>query len=130
MKKILLLEDDLCLSEIVYEFLVEEGFDVSLTHNAKEAYELSTKSEYDLYILDVKIPIKDGFSLLKEIRERGDNTPALFLTSLNTNKDLKEGFKSGCDDYIVKPFQLNILKKHIVELLFYKKRKRYQLQDT
>lgn len=115
--KILLLEDDLSLSEIIEEFLKDEGYEVSLADNAEDALSLAYEKNFDLWILDVKIPLGDGFSLLKELRASGKQTPAIFMTSLNTSQDLKEGFDSGCDDYIRKPFELAELAVRVRALL-------------
>ncbi|EOI5010721.1 two-component system response regulator DccR, partial [Campylobacter jejuni] len=104
--KILLLEDDLSLSEIIEEFLNDEGYEVFLCDNAQEALDMAYERYFDLWILDVKVPLGDGFSLLKELRKSGKQTPAIFMTSLNTTNDLKQGFDAGCDDYIKKPFEL------------------------
>lgn len=115
--KILLLEDDLSLSEIIEEFLKDEGYEVSLADNAEDALSLAYEKNFDLWILDVKIPLGDGFSLLKELRASGKQTPAIFMTSFNTSQDLKEGFDSGCDDYIRKPFELAELAVRVRALL-------------
>lgn len=115
--KILLLEDDLSLSEIVEEYLSDEGYDVTLVSDAQEALNFAYEKHFDLWIFDVKVPLGDGFSLLKELREAGKDTPAIFLTSLNTSMDFKEGFDSGCDDYIKKPFELVELSIRIENLL-------------
>ena len=115
--KILLLEDDLNLSEIVEEYLADEGYEVELVSDAQEALNAAYEKHFDLWILDVKVPLGDGFSLLKELRKSGKSTPAIFLTSLNTADDLKEGFKSGCDDYIKKPFELAELSLRIESIL-------------
>ncbi|MBZ7938207.1 MULTISPECIES: two-component system response regulator DccR [Campylobacter] len=115
--KILLLEDDLSLSEIIEEFLSDEGYEVSVCTDAKEALNLAYEKYFDLWILDVKVPLGDGFSLLKDLRSYGKETPAIFMTSLNTVNDLKEGFSSGCDDYIKKPFELAELAIRIKALL-------------
>lgn len=115
--KILLLEDDINLSEIVEEYLVDEGYEVDLVGDAEEALNAGYEKNYDLWILDVKVPLGDGFSLLKELRKSGKSTPAIFLTSLNTADDLKEGFKAGCDDYIKKPFELAELSLRIESIL-------------
>lgn len=116
-KKILVLEDDMNLSEIVQEFLLDCGYDVDLVGDAEAALDLAYEKHYDLWILDVKVPLGDGFSLLKELREAGKATPAIFLTSLNTADDLKEGFEAGCDDYIKKPFELTELKLRVENIL-------------
>lgn len=115
--KILLLEDDLNLSEIVEEHLSDEGYEVNLVSDAEEALNLAYEKHFDLWILDVKVPLGDGFSILRELRKSGKSTPAIFLTSLNTADDLKEGFKAGCDDYIKKPFELSELSLRIESIL-------------
>lgn len=104
--KILLLEDDINLGEIVKEFLEDEKYEVDLVDNAKDALNLAYENKFDIWILDVKVPKGDGFTLLRELRNLEKNTPAIFMTSLNTVDDLKQGFDSGCDDYIKKPFEL------------------------
>ena len=115
--KILLLEDDINLSEIVEEHLTDEGYSVDLATDAQQGLDLAYEKNYDLWILDVKVPLGDGFSLLKELRKSGKMTPAIFLTSLNTADDLKEGFNSGCDDYIKKPFELSELSLRVENIL-------------
>ncbi|MCH5336894.1 MAG: response regulator transcription factor [Campylobacter sp.] len=115
--KILLLEDDLSLCEIIEEYLSDEGYEVSVCDNAKEALNLAYEKHFELWILDVKVPLGDGFSLLKELRTLGKNTPAIFITSLNTTDDLKQGFNAGCDDYIRKPFELAELGLRVKSLL-------------
>ena len=115
--KILLLEDDISLSEIVDEFLSEEGYEVVVCEDALNALNLAYEKSFDLWILDVKVPMGDGFSLLKELRQSGKQTPAIFMTSLNTTDDLKLGFTAGCDDYIRKPFELAELLLRVKSLL-------------
>lgn len=117
MMKILLLEDDLSLCEIIEEYLIDEGYEVSVCDNAKEALDLAYEKHFDLWILDVKVPMGDGFSLLKELRALGKTIPAIFITSLNTTENLQQGFSSGCDDYIRKPFELAELGIRVRSLL-------------
>ncbi|EAJ1254666.1 response regulator transcription factor [Campylobacter lari] len=107
--KILLLEDDLSLNEIINETLSDEGFKVSCVYDAQEALEKAYEENFDLWIFDVKVPKGNGFELLKELRESAKNTPAIFLTSLSMLDDVKQGFLSGCDDYIKKPFDIDEL---------------------
>jgi len=109
MKKILLLEDDVNLNETIQEFLSEEGFEVHCAYDGKSAEEVMYEKSFDLFVLDVNVPSPNGFELLKHSRERGDTTPAIYITSLNSTKDLSKGFESGCDDYIRKPFSLEEL---------------------
>ncbi len=107
--KILLVEDDPILVEMIEEFLSEEGFYVSVAHDAKTAMDLAYEQHFDLWILDVKIPHGDGFKLLSELRQQGKQTPAIYTTSLSSVQDLEKGFQSGCDDYLRKPFELKEL---------------------
>ncbi|EAJ6150928.1 MULTISPECIES: response regulator transcription factor [Campylobacter] len=107
--KILLLEDDLSLSEIICDALSDEGFKVSCVYDAQEALEKAYEENFDLWIFDVKVPKGNGFEVLKELRESAKNTPAIFLTSLSMLDDVKQGFLSGCDDYIKKPFDIDEL---------------------
>ncbi|HEC1756526.1 response regulator transcription factor [Campylobacter sp. RM5063] len=107
--KILLLEDDLSLNEIINEALSDEGFKVSCVYDAQEALEKAYEENFDLWIFDVKVPKGNGFKVLKELRESAKNTPAIFLTSLSMLDDVKQGFLSGCDDYIKKPFDVDEL---------------------
>jgi DNA-binding response OmpR family regulator len=107
--KLLLLEDDLTLSETIVDYFQEEGYDVCAVYDGDEAQEVIYESKFDLFLLDVNVPFQNGFELLKVVREEGNTTPAIFITSLNSMSSLEEGFKSGCDDYIRKPFELKEL---------------------
>lgn len=107
--KILLLEDDLILNEIIEEHLLSQNYEVSAVYTGLEAQDLLYSQKFDLLLLDVNVPILNGFELLKELRQKEIYTPAIFLTSLNQVSDIEEGFKSGCDDYIKKPFELKEL---------------------
>jgi len=119
MKKlhILLLEDDIILSEIVEEFLLSLGYKVSLAYNGKVAEELVYSQHFDILILDVNLPDNSGFELLKELREANISTPAIFTTSLNSIDDLEMGYNVGCDDYLKKPFELRELLYRIHALI-------------
>lgn len=118
---ILLLEDDALLSELLEEFLISRGFEVECVDNAEDALQKAITQSYDLFIFDVKVPLGDGFSLLKEIRDHKIQTPAIFTTSLNLLTDLQKGYESGCDDYLKKPFELGELYLRIQKLLKSKK---------
>ena len=117
MSKILLLEDDANLNETVSEFLEEQGYDVVSVYDGSEAQEKLYESRYDLLLLDINVPGINGLELLKESREGGIVSPAIFITSMDTVDDLERGFKSGCDDYIRKPFALKELQIRIDTLL-------------
>ncbi|WP_320034216.1 response regulator transcription factor [Halarcobacter sp.] len=107
--RLLLLEDDLTLSETVIDYFEEQGFEVKAVYDGEEAQEIIYEEKFDIFLLDVNVPLLNGFELLKKIREEGNTTPAIFITSLNSMNSLEEGFDSGCDDYIRKPFELKEL---------------------
>jgi len=117
MTQILLVEDDETLSELISEYLSEQGYDVTVRADAKAALDTAYERNFDILILDVKLPKGDGFSLLRELRRLGDDTPAIFTTSLNALQDLEIGYKSGCDDYLKKPYELKELLLRIQILL-------------
>ncbi|WP_368030141.1 response regulator transcription factor [Arcobacter sp. s6] len=107
--KILLLEDDLNLSETVAEYFDEQGFEVTCVYDGDDAIASIYENHFDLLLLDVNVPNKNGFDVLKEIRAQNNSVPAIFTTSLNSMDSLEEGYISGCDDYIRKPFELREL---------------------
>ena len=115
--KILLLEDDLTLSETVVEFLEEQGYEVIPAYDGEQASEIIYESVFDLFLLDVNVPLLNGFELLKQKREEGVKTPAIYITSLNSIDSLETGYNSGCDDYIRKPFVLKELLFRIETIL-------------
>jgi len=114
--KILLMEDDLVLHEILMEHLRDEGHDVTGCEDGQEAEDLIFKNTYDLLLLDVNVPLIDGFSLVESIRDNGITTPAVFVTSLNTTKDLKRGYTVGGDEYIKKPFDMEELDVRLMQM--------------
>ena len=115
--KILLLEDDFNLSDTVCDYLEEKGFEVICVYDGEEALSSIYENSFDLLLLDVNVPIKNGFQVLKEIRKDGNNTPAIYITSLNSVDSLEQGYSSGCDDYIRKPFELKELLIRIQTIL-------------
>ena len=115
--KILILEDDSVLSETLEEYLEDLNYEVDLVEDGQKAIEMIYENSYDVLLLDVNVPTIDGFDLLKELRKDGDQTPAIYMTSLNSIDDLAQGYESGCDDYIRKPFELKELEIRIQALL-------------
>lgn len=107
--KILLVEDDPNLGMLLKEYLMAKGYNTTLCTNGQEGYEAFTQSEYDFLILDVMMPIKDGFTLAKEIRGLDKKVPLLFLTAKGMKEDTLEGFSVGADDYMKKPFSMEEL---------------------
>jgi DNA-binding response OmpR family regulator len=111
--KILLLEDDLILSEVIVEHLEYYNYNVTPIYNGIEAENILFEERFDLLLLDVNVPLLNGFELLKGLRESGNETPVIFITSLNTSKDVLEGFELGANDYLKKPFEMVELKARI-----------------
>ena len=117
MNKILILEDDLVLLETLYDEFLAEDYVVDMAKNGQEVLELTYQNNYDLYIFDINVPYIKGTSLLKELRDAEDTTPAIFLTSMHEEENIIDGFNSGCDDYMVKPFSLQELKLRVKAIL-------------
>jgi DNA-binding response OmpR family regulator len=115
--KILLLEDDLLFAQSLEDFLDEEGYAVDIVHNPQHALELTFSKNFDLYLLDINLPIMSGIEFLDELRQSGDETPAILLTSYQDKEVMKEGFLKGCDDYLKKPVDLEELGLRIFSLM-------------
>lgn len=107
--KILLLEDDKLFNETLQDFLEEEGFVLDCVLDPYSALDLSYENNYNLYLFDVNLPYETGFELLEKLRQSGDETPCIFITSRDDKASLKEGFTQGGDDYITKPVDLEEL---------------------
>jgi two-component system, OmpR family, response regulator len=108
-KKILLVEDDQNFGSILKDYLILNDFEVVLAKNGMEGFEKFKKDTYDLCILDVMMPYKDGFTLAKEIREKNKEVPIIFLTAKSMKEDVLKGYKVGADDYLNKPFDSEVL---------------------
>lgn len=107
--KILLCEDDENLGMLLREFLQAKGFNADLCPDGEKGYKTFLKGKYDLCVLDVMMPKKDGFTLAQEIRNVNKDVPIIFLTAKALKEDVLEGFKIGADDYITKPFSMEEL---------------------
>lgn len=116
MIKILLVEDDLSLSNSVFDFL-DDFADVMQVFDGDEGLYEAESGVYDLILLDLMLPEKDGFTVLKELREKGVTTPVLIMTAKESLDDKGHGFELGADDYLTKPFYLEELKMRIQALL-------------
>ena len=108
-KKILLVEDDNNFGSILRDYLTLHSYETTLAKNGIEGLEKFRKHNYDLCILDVMMPFKDGFSLASDIRSINDEVPLIFLTAKSLKEDVIKGFKIGADDYLIKPFDSEIL---------------------
>ncbi|MDD2384190.1 MAG: response regulator transcription factor [Sulfurospirillaceae bacterium] len=117
--KLLLLEDDYLLSTALITLLNDEGFEVEHANDGEEALEMSYAQKFDLYLLDINVPLLNGIDFLKLLRDNGDNTPAFFISALKDISTISKAFDSQCDDYIKKPFDFDELliriKAHLVK---------------
>jgi DNA-binding response OmpR family regulator len=108
-KKILIVEDDKVMAFLLEQNLKSEGYEIKVCHDGETGLMLFRQKSYDLCLLDVMLPKMDGFNLGKIIRKENDNIPIVFLTARNMTHDKLTGFKTGADDYIVKPFDIHEL---------------------
>jgi DNA-binding response OmpR family regulator len=115
--KILLVEDDANLGSITSQYLMAQGFKCHWEENGELGYQSFVKNEYDLVILDVMMPVKDGFSTAKDIRGIDKNIPIIFLTAKSMKEDTLKGFEIGADDYLTKPFNMDELVARINAIL-------------
>ena len=115
--KVLLVEDDSNLGSITSEYLKAKGFNCKWEINGELGYREFVKSGYDIVILDVMMPVKDGFSTAKDIRGIDKKVPIIFLTAKSMKEDTLKGFEIGADDYITKPFNMEELTARINAIL-------------
>lgn len=115
--KILLTEDDENLGMLLREYLIAKGFDTDLLPDGEAGYNAFVDKKYDICILDVMMPKKDGYTLAKEIRMMNADIPIIFLTAKSMKEDVFHGFKIGADDYITKPFSMEELLFRIEAIL-------------
>jgi DNA-binding response OmpR family regulator len=116
-RKILLLEDDANLGLILQEHLHLQGFAVTLCENGEDGLAAYRRGGYDLCLVDIMMPKKDGFTFARELRADDQQTPLIFLTAKSLKEDKIEGFKIGCDDYLTKPFSIEELLLRIEAVL-------------
>ena len=111
--KILLVEDEIDLNNVVTKYLKKNGYSIDSVFDGEEALDYLRYSEYDLVILDIMMPKVNGFEVIKELRNNGDNTAILMLTARDSADDKVKGLDLGADDYIVKPFDFKELSARI-----------------
>lgn len=128
--KLFLCEDDENLGMLLREYLQAKGYDTDLYIDGEVGYKGFVKEKYDLCILDVMMPKKDGITLVKEIRAINTEIPIIFLTAKNMKDDILEGFKAGADDYITKPFSMEELVLRIEAIFRRVKGKRSKEQQV
>jgi DNA-binding response OmpR family regulator len=128
MMKILFVEDDMHLGALLKENLSNKGFDVTWCKNGSKGYETFKKEQFHLCLLDIMLPLQDGFSLSKEIRAVNKDIPIIFLTARSMQDDKIKGFELGCDDFITKPFNTQELYMRINAIL--KRTQKSAAQDS
>ncbi len=115
--KVLVVEDDPNLGNLLADYLRAKGFEVDLRTDGALGAQAHATGRYDLLILDVMMPIKDGFTLAREVRAKDTEVPIIFLTARSMKQDAIEGFRSGADDYVTKPFGMEELLLRIEAVL-------------
>lgn len=129
-KKIFLVEDDPNFGAILKDYLALNDFDVTLAKNGMEGLEKFKKDIFDLCILDVMMPYKDGYTLAKEIRDKNKEVPIIFLTAKTMKEDVLKGYKVGADDYLNKPFDSEVLLAKIRTIIQRKSQEASKLDST
>lgn len=125
MKKILLVEDNREVAGILFDYFESEGMELDYADNGELGLKLALETPFDAIILDLMLPRMDGLTVCEKLREAGNTTPVLMLTALDSREDMLSGFKYGADDYLTKPFDLEILEARLHALI-----KRYRRAVT
>lgn len=107
--RVLIAEDEKDLNKIITKKLTDEGYSVDCVFDGEEAIDILSYTDYDVIVLDIMMPKKDGLEVLKELRNKGKDTPVLFLTARDTVEDRVKGLDKGANDYLVKPFSFDEL---------------------
>ena len=128
--RILLAEDDENLGSLLREYLQAKSYDTHWLADGEKAYNSFKKNKYEICILDIMMPVKDGFTLAREIRIIDPEVPIIFLTAKSMKDDVLEGFSIGADDYITKPFSMEELLFRIEAILRRTRGKGYQTKQT
>ncbi|MGL6257854.1 response regulator transcription factor [Vibrio sp. WXL103] len=121
MNNILLVEDNRQIAEIIFDYFESEAVELDYADNGELGLKLASEGHFDLIILDLMLPKLDGLEVCQRLRHAGNNTPVLMLTALDNRDDMLKGFDQGADDYLTKPFDLEILAARVNALI-----KRYQ----
>lgn len=127
MNKVLLVEDNREVAGILFDYFECEGMELDYADNGELGLQLALEGSFDLILLDLMLPRMDGLTVCNKLREAGVSTPVLMLTALDNREDMLKGFKHGADDYLTKPFDLEILEARIQALI---KRYRGQVAST
>ena len=116
-KKILVVEDDPNLGKLLSDFLKVKGFNVTLRNNGQDGFDAFKADSYNLLLLDVMMPVMDGFTMAEEVRSTDADVPIIFLTAKSLKEDTLKGFEIGADDFLTKPFTMEVLLARINAVL-------------
>ncbi|MFT7247894.1 MAG: two-component system response regulator ArlR [Arcticibacterium sp.] len=111
--QILIVEDEIGIANFLEQGLSEEGYTVTVSHNGQEGLELAIEKNFDILLLDWNLPENSGLEICERLREKGFNSPIIFLTARDTTEDLIKGLQAGANDYIKKPFHFSELLERI-----------------
>ena len=125
MNKILLVEDNREVAGVLFDYFESLGMELDYADNGELGLQLALNENFDLILLDLMLPRMDGLTVCNALRDAGNHTPILMLTALDNREDMLNGFKHGADDYLTKPFDLEILEARIKALI-----KRYRGEVT
>ena len=125
MNKILLVEDNREVAGVLFDYFESLGMELDYADNGELGLQLALNENFDLILLDLMLPRMDGLTVCNALRNAGNHTPILMLTALDNREDMLNGFKHGADDYLTKPFDLEILEARIKALI-----KRYRGEVT
>ncbi len=121
MQRVLLIEDNREVAGILFDYFEHQGMEVDYADNGEQGLQLALDQPFDIILLDLVLPRMDGLTVCEQLRQRGSATPILMLTALNGREDMLDGFAHGADDYLTKPFDLEILLARMTALI-----RRYQ----
>jgi len=113
---LLLIEDHKDIAAVIFEYFELKGYNLDYANNGLQGYDLALNNHYDLIILDIMLPKMNGLAVCQNLRAQGITTPIIMLTARDTREDMLSGFDQGADDYLVKPFDLEILEARITAL--------------
>jgi len=115
--KILLIEDSLQVAEVIFDYFKSEQYHIDYAANGLLGLKLANEHRFDCIILDIMLPGLDGITLCQQLRKAGNDSPIIMLTARDTNSDMLNGLRHGADDYIVKPFDLEVLEARMIAVM-------------
>lgn len=115
--KILVVDDEVRIAQAIKQGLEQEGYAVDVEHDGEDGYNAARADEYDVIILDVMMPVMNGFEVVEKLRQEGNKTLILMLTAKDHSRDIVSGLDSGADDYLPKPFSFDVLTARVRALL-------------